>query len=147
MSEVASLLSATDIGQDINCAGMYLPDLPKRLGYHAALDASAVAFASTISCVRTTGAVSQLARSKYISAIKAVQKAVTNSATAYTAETLCAILLLVSCQSWMAANNDVTPSHGGGMAHLLDVLLDKDPRCDSFTVTVVRTATGEVVSL
>lgn len=145
VNEVVSLLHATDIGQDIKCAGMYLPMLPQRLGYHAALDASAVAFASTITCVRTNVTVSELTRSKYINAINAVQKAVTNTATAYTAETLCAILLLVSCQGWMAANNDVTPSHGGGMAHLLDVLLDADPRRDGFNMTVVRTATMEVV--
>lgn len=144
-SEVVSLLYATDIGQNVNCIGTYLPMLPRKLGYHAALDASAVAFASTISCIRTQEAVLERTRRKYINAIHAVQVAVSNSATAYTTETLCALLLLVSCQGWMAANSDVTPSHGDGMAHLLDVLLDADPRRDKFTMTVMRHATMEVV--
>lgn len=139
-----SLLDVTDPRFDVFCYGPFIKELPKRLGHNSALDASAAAFASAIRVVRTKQRTVDALR-KYGAALNAVQQSLADPVSAYSAETLCSIYLIMVVHPWLASQGDRYPNHGEGMAQLLNNLVNKTSQ-DEFLRTVITTVGIAVVS-
>lgn len=121
-----------------------MQELPQRLGYSAALDASAAAFVGALKDLRTKQPSANTIK-KYVGALNAVQKSLSDENTAYSAETLCAIFLVMAAQPWLSMKGDRHPSHGLGMSQLLKILVDKQPQ-DEFMRTLISSVSVVVVS-
>lgn len=94
---MVSVLQISDPRYDIFVFGPFINDIPSRLGTHAALDASADAFASAFSCVHTRR-ITPESLAKYAHALRSVQDSLQAPATAYSEQTLCAIYFIMLCQ-------------------------------------------------
>lgn len=141
---LSSVLEVTDPRYDIFCFGPFMKDLPQRLGYSPALDASAAAFVGALKDLRTRQATPNSLR-KYVGALNAVQKSLADPNTAYSAETLCAIYLIMAASPWLTMKGDKYPNHGEGMAHLLKTLVHKQPQ-DDFMRNLIASVSVAVVS-
>lgn len=158
-------MQVTDPRFDLFCYGAFMSAIPRQLGRHEALDASAEALASCFARVRT-GRVGVASMTKYVRAFNAVQRCLQSPATAYSQETLCAIYLIMlvqvrdnpsllpgpsavwwvlSCsQGWIGKDDDSLPRHGQAMAHLLSVIVHRDWR-DAFSAVMLVTLSISVV--
>jgi hypothetical protein len=141
---LGSVLQVTDPRYDVFSFGLFMSELPQRLGHSVALDAAASAFVSALQDLRarnqTPGTIS-----KYVGALSAVQKSLGDDGTAYSPETLCAIFLVMAAQPWLSMKGDRHYSHGQGMSHLLRILVDRKPQ-DDFVRTLISSVSVVVVS-
>jgi hypothetical protein len=96
-SEFASNLQVKDPRFDLSCYGIFLPEVPKRLGSHPALDASASALMSAYPCVYKRQP-SPEALSKYGRALRVLRISLDNPDRNKIVEMLCAIYFLLICQ-------------------------------------------------
>lgn len=109
--------------------GGFLEDVPKRLGTNHALDAavSALTAAHADYCLHfqeRSGAISVGTLQLYGNAMRAMRTAVGSTATAFSPETLCAIYLLLICQSFIGhekgwAEKTCLSSHSVGALQIL----------------------------
>ena len=90
-------LEVKDLRYDLSCYGAFLEDIPKRLGSNIALDASVKVLTSAFSSLYTHQQ-SLITLSKYVDALKALQICLDDPSQAWTADTLCAVYLLLICQ-------------------------------------------------
>jgi hypothetical protein len=90
-------LEVTDLRYDLTCYGPFLKDIPKRLGSNDALDASVNVLTSAFSSLYTRQQSLQTL-SRYVNALKALRICLSDPSQAWTANTLCAIYLLLICQ-------------------------------------------------
>jgi hypothetical protein len=90
-------LEVTDLRYDLSCYGSFLKDIPKRLGSNTALDASVNVLNSAFSSLYTRQQ-SLETLSRYANALKALRICLNDPSLAWTANTLCAIYLLLICQ-------------------------------------------------
>ena len=140
---LVSVLDVTDPRYDVFCYGPFMKDLPRRMGHSQVLDASASAFASAVRAIRTKQT-SVDALQKYGVALSAIQQSLGDSTTAYSADTLCSVYLIMVCHEWLATKGDAHPKHGEGMAQILKRLVEI-PSPDSFTAGVICTVSMVVV--
>jgi hypothetical protein len=91
------ILEVTDLRYDLSCYGSFLKDIPKRLGSNTALDASVNVLTSAFSSLYTRQQ-SLETLSRYVNALKALRICLDDPSQAWTANTLCAIYLLLICQ-------------------------------------------------
>jgi hypothetical protein len=91
------ILEVTDLRYDLSCYGPFLKDIPKRLGSNTALDASVNVLTSAFSSLYTRQQ-SLETLSRYVNALKALRICLNDPSQAWTANTLCAIYLLLICQ-------------------------------------------------
>ncbi|KAF2178156.1 hypothetical protein K469DRAFT_643182 [Zopfia rhizophila CBS 207.26] len=119
-SAFVSQLEVTDIRYDLTCYGAFLRHIPRRLGTNAALDASVGAVTSAFSSLHT-GQHSLDALTKYIHALKTLRVCLNDPVRARTVDTLCAIYLIMICQSWIGKHDDQSTNHGEGIAYILKV--------------------------
>jgi hypothetical protein len=91
------ILEVNDLRYDLSCYGAFLTDIPKRLGSNIALDASVNFLTNAFSSLYTHQQ-SLTTLSKYVNALKALRICLDDPAQAWTANTLCAIYLLLICQ-------------------------------------------------
>ncbi|KIE01664.1 ATPase, P-type, transmembrane domain protein, partial [Metarhizium majus ARSEF 297] len=142
-SALGSVLEVTDPRYDVFAFGLFMRELPRRLGHSVALDASTAAFVSALRDLRTRQPTPDTIR-KYVGALSAVQKSLGDESTAYSAETLCAVFLVMAAQPWLSMKGDRHPSHGLGMSHLLKMLVDRQPH-DDFLRTLMASVTVVVI--
>lgn len=90
-------LEVKDLRYDLSCYGAFLEDIPKRLGSNIALDASVNVLSSAFSSLYTHQQ-SLITLSKYVNALKALRICLDDPLQAWTADTLCAVYLLLICQ-------------------------------------------------
>lgn len=142
-SALGSVLEVTDPRYDVFAFGLFMRELPRRLGHSVALDASTAAFVSALRDLRTRQPTPDTI-GKYVGALSAVQESLGDESTAYSAETLCAVFLVMAAQPWLSMKGDRHPSHGLGMSHLLKMLVDRQPH-DDFLRTLMASVTVVVV--
>jgi hypothetical protein len=91
-------LEIQDIRYDVTWMyGPFMREIPKRLGVNAALDASADALASAFTDLRTQKT-TLLTLEKYGVALKAARRCLESPVESQTAETMCAIGMVMICQ-------------------------------------------------
>lgn len=142
--QLVSILEVTNPGFDVYCYGPIMGDLPQRMGNHRALDAAITAFNNTANCAPKNQMTIKAQRS-YGAALSALQKCLLDPKTAYTADTLAAIHLIIVCNGWMQQRGDKNPNHGEGILHLMNNLVT-DKSGDEFLLKSIVTATGALVS-
>ncbi len=97
MSAFCSALDIKDARYDLGVYGAFMNDIPRRLGTNAALDASVRATTSVFQAVqRRTQTVESL--EDYGKALAVLGNTLNNPAEAHTANTLCAMYLMMVCQ-------------------------------------------------
>ena len=104
-SLVATIHKTTDFRYNLLLTyGIFLQDVPKRLGINEALDASVAALvtAHAGACSRR-GEVSPRAISKYSHAMTTLRTCLDQPVKARAAETLCAVMILLICQVGLSA--------------------------------------------
>jgi hypothetical protein len=88
-----------DLCYDMNLYGLFLHDVPRRLGHNKALDATALATSKAHSVYRAGGSrTDPQALSAFIKAIHALRMCLSDPATAGSPDTLCSIYLITVCQ-------------------------------------------------
>lgn len=97
MSSFVSGLDVKDPRFSLSCYGVFLPEIPRRLGVHPALDASASALITAYPAVYRREP-SFEALEKYGKAIKALRVALDSPDQTRVVELLCAIYFLLICQ-------------------------------------------------
>jgi len=90
------ILEVTDLRYDLSCYGPFLKDIPERLGSNIALDASVNVLTSAFPTLYTRQQ-SLETLSRYVNALKALRICLNDPLQVWTANTLCAIYLLVIC--------------------------------------------------
>ncbi|OQO05224.1 hypothetical protein B0A48_08991 [Cryoendolithus antarcticus] len=121
-SAFVSTLSITDPRYSVMCYGVFLPDIPARMGKHPALDASIAALTHAYPVVHTSQP-TQLALSKYGSALTALRVALEDDDVKKSMlEILCAIYFLMVTQIWLSRPGERTLSHGEAIASVLDTV-------------------------
>lgn len=90
-------LEVKDLRYDLSWYGAFLNDIPRRLGSNIALDASVNFLSSAFSSLYTHQQ-SLKTISNYVKALKALRICLNDPSQAWTANTLCAVYLLLICQ-------------------------------------------------
>lgn len=108
-SALISRLEVKDLRYDLSCYGPFLKDIPKRLGSNIALDASVNVLTSAFSSLYTHRQ-SVTTLSKYVNALKALRICLDDPSQAWTANTLCAVYLLLICQVGATTFNECNKS-------------------------------------
>lgn len=140
---LVSVLEVTDPRYDVFCYGPFIKELPKRIGYNPALDASASAFASAVRGVKAKQRTVESLH-KYVAALHAVHQTLSDPTRAYSAETLCAVYLIMLCHTWVACKDDNYPNHGEGLGHLIGIMVNQE-HSDPFLTQVMVTVSVAVV--
>ncbi|KAK2612207.1 hypothetical protein QQS21_001783 [Conoideocrella luteorostrata] len=135
---LVSVLEVTDPGYDVFSFGSFIKEIPKRIGHNPALDAAASAFASAVKGARSKQRSVESLR-KYAISLQAVQNTINDPEKTYSAETLCAIYLIMVCHDWVVSKYDKYPNHGEALSHLLKIMVDREPQ-DPFAIQVMVTA-------
>ncbi|KAK6435958.1 hypothetical protein LTR95_007858 [Oleoguttula sp. CCFEE 5521] len=121
-SAFVSTLSITDPRYSVMCYGVFLPDIPARMGKHPALDASIAALTHAYPVVHTSQP-SPLALWKYGTALTALRVALDDENVKESMlEILCAIYFLMVTQTWLSRPGEPTLSHGEAIASVLDTV-------------------------
>jgi hypothetical protein len=132
-----SAFEIKDVRYDLSTYGEFLKDIPRRLGSSPALDASVKAFTNSCSLVHSRQASTQ-AYESYIDALKALRDDINNPKEAGSANTMCAVYLIMICQvraaldealailtsnqGWIGQRDDYALGHGEVLAHLLSTV-------------------------
>ncbi|EXJ85850.1 hypothetical protein A1O1_06219 [Capronia coronata CBS 617.96] len=100
--------------------GDYLVDVPARLGTNDALDKAADAVLAAMERFSSHGSdVAPVVLEKYIRALTALRMCLDDPVVAKSSETLCAILLLLTCQTFLWTPAGVRTTHSEGAAQIL----------------------------
>lgn len=128
--------------------GDFLDDIPRRIGTNEALDAAVAALVSAHSSLgshRGTGSfVPVEGLVAYSRAIRTLRIYLDDSARARTAETLCAVMLLLICQGFLGTCGGRGSTHGEGAAQILKARAYFDTR-DDFECKLLLTLRGPVL--
>ena len=100
-SKVASAfiahLEVEDVRYEMSCYGLFLKDIPQRLGQNEALDASVLALSSTFTFLHTNHRTFET-YSNYGKGLSALRKCLNDPIKAQSPETMCAAYFLQICQ-------------------------------------------------
>ncbi|KAI9769602.1 MAG: hypothetical protein M1835_006672 [Candelina submexicana] len=148
---VSAMVSKVDPTIDIRYQlvwnfGGYLVDVPRHLGVNPALDTASDALVSAHTSYCSSGPAhpGHELWAKYSHALNALREALNDPSTAQSAETLCAIMLLMITQVLTNPTQGVTASHPKGAALVLKSRGSFGPRND-FEKTLLATLRGPVV--
>ncbi|KAJ5081657.1 transcriptional regulator family: Fungal Specific TF [Penicillium alfredii] len=142
---VGSIKRSTDLRYNLWWSfGMFLEEVPRRLGSNEALDRAvdAVTSAHANFCARRTMSVNTL--SKYSRALVALRNCLDDSGTAQSSNTLCAVMILLVCQIFLGPNGTGWTGHAEGAAHILRARKDFGPR-DEFEGKLFLSLRGSVL--
>lgn len=92
-----SALKVTDVRYDLSVYGEFFKGIPRRLGSNAALDASVNALITTFASVHSKQQSLEVFESN-IQALKALRECLNDPTEATSANTLCAVYLVIICQ-------------------------------------------------
>ncbi|KAJ5959549.1 transcriptional regulator family: Fungal Specific TF [Penicillium vulpinum] len=124
--------------------GLYLEEVPRRLGSNEALDRAvdAVTTAHAGFCTRQLASVEALA--KYSSALKTLRVYLDDPIQASASSTLCAVMILLICQTFMGNNGRMLSGHAQGAANILRARKNFGPR-DDFEQKMFLSLRGSVL--
>ncbi|CAI7644268.1 unnamed protein product [Penicillium glandicola] len=110
--------------------GFFLEEVPRRLGSNEALDRAvdAVTTAHAGFCSRRPVSVEALA--KYSYALKTLRVYLDDPLQASTSSTLCAVMILLICQTFIGNNGQLVSGHAQGAASILQARKNFGPRDD-----------------
>ncbi|CAI7630275.1 unnamed protein product [Penicillium palitans] len=110
--------------------GLFLEDVPRRLGSNEALDRAvdAVTTAHAGFCARQR--VSTEALTKYSYALKTLRVYLDDPLQASASSTLCAVMILLACQTFIGNNGQMMSGHAQGAASILRARKNFGPRDD-----------------
>ncbi|KGO61971.1 YjgF/Yer057p/UK114 family [Penicillium expansum] len=110
--------------------GLFLEDVPRRLGINEALDRAvdAVTIAHAGFCTRQP--VSAEALSKYSHALKTLRVYLDDPLQASSSSTLCAVMILLICQTFIGNSGQLISGHAQGAASILHARKNFGPRDD-----------------
>lgn len=125
--------------------GPFLEDVPRRLGSNEALDRAvdAVTTAHAGFCVGRVGTVDAL--TKYSQALRTLRVYLEDDFHAHSANTLCAVMLLLMCQIFLGPTSKCWSGHAEGAAQILKARKQFGPR-DPFEQKLFMSLRGSVVS-
>jgi len=126
--------------------GGFIEDIPRHLGINEALDASVDALVSTHSSLgsHARGFTSSESLAKYSYALSAMRLYLDDPKKARTVETLCAVMVLLICQSFIGGGDGLYSGHGEGAAQILKARQYYDPH-DEFESKLVLSLRGPVL--
>lgn len=126
--------------------GGFIEDIPRRIGTNEALDTAVAALVSAHSHFSSNSGSLTLVESltKYSHALKALRRYLDNPVRARQSETLCGVMLLLICQSFLSTHVGNRSSHGEGMAQILKARAYYD-RNDKFEATLLLALRGPVL--
>ncbi|KAL4922785.1 hypothetical protein BDW62DRAFT_196788 [Aspergillus aurantiobrunneus] len=121
-ADFIEVLEVTDIRYDVTWYGPFLETLPRRIGSSPALDAAIGAVTSAVKGLRT-GRNSPDAMTRYVKGWKALRTCLSDPEQTKSIHTVCAIYLMMICQSWVGRPDDHFANHGEILAQILNAAL------------------------
>ncbi|KAL4789489.1 hypothetical protein BDV19DRAFT_374099 [Aspergillus venezuelensis] len=125
--EFIEVLEVTDIRYDVTWYGPFLENLPRRIGSSPALDAAIGAVTSAVKTLRTHQN-HQDAMGKYVNGWKALRTCLSDPEQTKSIHTVCAIYLMMICQSWVGRPDDHFANHGEVLAQILNAAVSQSGR-------------------
>ncbi|TVY80299.1 hypothetical protein LSUE1_G003918 [Lachnellula suecica] len=146
---VGKLKASDDLRYHLTWAyGGFMEDIPKRIGTNEALDTAVEALVSSHASLGSHRSGGSLALSeglmKYSRALKTLRFYLDDFEKARTAETLCAVMLLLICQSFLGTYRNRWSSHGEGAARILKARAYYN-RHDDFECKLILSLRGPVL--
>lgn len=113
---LCSALEIKDVRYDLSVYGLFFEDIPRRLGTNSALDASANALTAAFASVHSRRQPRNVLES-YVQALKALRVSLNDPKEVGSANTLCAIYLMMICQVSVVFNTPMynKPDFGLGL--------------------------------
>lgn len=128
--------------------GSFIEDIPRRIGGNAALDAAVAALMSAHSNLllhrSTPPTISPDILVKYSRALMILRLGLDDPVKAIQAETLCAVMLLLICQTFLGTSGGNALGHGEGAAQILKVRAYYNPE-DDFESELLLSLRGPVL--
>ncbi|KAF4763718.1 hypothetical protein HAV15_001717 [Penicillium sp. str.  len=110
--------------------GLFLEDVPRRLGSNEALDRAVDAVTTAHAGFCTRQPVSTEALAKYSCALKTLRVYLDDPLQASSSSTLCAVMILLVCQTFIGNNGQIMSGHAQGAASILHARKNFGPRDD-----------------
>ncbi|KAL4810815.1 hypothetical protein BDV18DRAFT_155427 [Aspergillus unguis] len=118
------VLEVTDIRYDVTWYGPFLESLPRRIGSSTALDAAIGAVTSAVKALRTRQNYPD-AMTRYVRGWKALRTCLSDPEQTKSIHTVCAIYLMMICQSWVGRPDDHFANHGEILAQILNAAVSQ----------------------
>lgn len=102
-------------------------ELPRRIGYSAALDASLAAFTSLLETRQSPSEqLNPRSLQLYASGLKTLESSIANPSSRYRSDTLCAAYILSECHIWQGRNAKLSRGHAEGLVYLISNIACQD---------------------
>lgn len=102
-------------------------ELPRRIGYSPALDASLAAFTSLLETRQSPSEqLNPRSLQLYASGLKALETSIANPSSRYRSDTLCAAYILSECHIWQGRNAKLSRGHAEGLVYLISNIACQD---------------------
>ncbi|CAG7968232.1 unnamed protein product [Penicillium salamii] len=124
--------------------GIFLEEVPRRIGTNEALDRAVDALATAHASFCSRRSVSIEALSKYSSALKTLRIYLDDPIQAISSNTLCAVMILMLCQSFHGQNGRTITGHAQGASNILRARKHFGPR-DEFEQKLFLSLRGSVL--
>lgn len=121
------VLQVTDVRYDVTWYGPFLENLPRRIGSSPALDAAIGAVTSAVKALRTRQNYPD-AIARYVKGWKALRTCLSDPVQTKSIHTVCAIYLMMICQSWVGTPDDHFANHGEILAQILNAAISQAGR-------------------
>ncbi|OQD60255.1 hypothetical protein PENPOL_c025G00235 [Penicillium polonicum] len=130
-SFVGAIKRSTDLRYNMWWSfGIFLEDVPRRLGSNEALDRAVDAVTTAHAGFCTHQPVSTKALAKYSYALKTLRVYLDDPLQASASSTLCAVMILLLCQTFIGNNGQMLSGHAQGAASILHARKNFGPRDD-----------------
>lgn len=130
-SFVGAIKRSTDLRYNMWwSSGIFLEDVPRRLGSNEALDRAVDAVTTAHAGFCTRQPVSTEALAKYSYALKTLRVYLDDPLQASASSTLCAVMILLVCQTFIGSNGQMMSGHAQGAASILHARKNFGPRDD-----------------
>ncbi|TWU71954.1 hypothetical protein ED733_000940 [Metarhizium rileyi] len=121
-------------------------ELPRRIGYSAALDASLAAFTSLLETRQSPSEqLNPRSLQLYASGLKTLESSIANPSSRYRSDTLCAAYILSECHIWQGRNAKLSRGHAEGLVYLISNIACQDLK-DMFLRGICYAITANLVS-
>ncbi|KGO69233.1 YjgF/Yer057p/UK114 family [Penicillium italicum] len=144
-SFVGAIKRSTDLRYNLWWSfGLFLEDVPRRLGSNEALDRAVDAVTTVHAGFCTRQPVSAEALTKYSYALKTLRVYLDDPLQASASSTLCAVMILLICQTFIGNSGQMMSGHAQGAANILHARKNFGPR-DEFERKLFLSLRGSVL--
>ncbi|KAJ5089905.1 transcriptional regulator family: Fungal Specific TF [Penicillium argentinense] len=142
---IATIKRTTDLRYNLWWSfGLWLEDVPRRLGTNEALDRAVDALTTAHAGFSCNQAVSMETLSKYSQALRTLSVYLDDRVHAQASSTLGAVMILLMCQMFMGPSSRMFSGHAEGAAQILKARKDFGPR-DLFEAKLFLSLRGSVL--